>query len=307
MRVGISLGRDERRHAADARRAEELGFDQVAVGEHLFFHGPTPNAFVALAAAAGATERVRLLSSLTIVPVYPAALLAKLVAGLDLVSNGRFDMGVGVGGEYAPEFEAAGVELTSRGAKTDESLGLLRELFTGERVDFTGRFTRVPGLKLQQPPVQRPGPPVWVGGRKPAAMRRAGRYGDVWLPYMYTPEQLASSLTEINQEAARVGRGENAVTGALFAWGAIDTDAERARDQVVRFVSEVYQQDFAPLADRYLLHGTPEGVLARLKDFFDAGADSVVFCPATADDAQRENMIELLAARVCPEVAGWRR
>lgn len=307
MRVGVSLGRDERHHAADARRAEELGFDLVSVGEHLFFHGPTPNAFIALSAAAGATERIRLLSSLTIVPVYPAALLAKLVAGLDLVSNGRFDLGVGVGGEYAPEFEAAGVELASRGARTDETLGLLRELFTGEPVDFTGRFTRVPGLRLQHPPVQRPGPPVWVGGRKPAAMRRAGRYGDVWLPYMYTPEQLAGSLTEINEEAVRHGRPPGSVTGSIFIWGAIDTDAGRAREQVVRFVSEVYQQDFAPLADRYLLHGTPDGVLARLKDFFDAGADSVVFCPATADEAQRASMLELLAGEVRPEVAGWRR
>lgn len=307
MRVGVSLGRDERGHAADARRAEDLGFDMVAVGEHLFFHGPTPNAFVALAAAAGATERIRLLSSLTIVPIYPAALLAKLVASLDLVSNGRFDLGVGVGGEYAAEFEAAGVNPVTRGAKADETLDLLRELFTGERVQFSGRFTTVPGLRLQHPPVQRPGPPVWVGGRKPAAIRRAGRYGDVWLPYMYTPEQLASSLVKVNQEAVRHGRAEGAVSGAIFVWGAVDLDAGRAREQVVGFVSEIYQQDFAPLADHYLLHGSPERVLSRLKEFFDAGADSVVFCPATADDAQRDSMTALLAQEVAPEVRRWRR
>jgi alkanesulfonate monooxygenase SsuD/methylene tetrahydromethanopterin reductase-like flavin-dependent oxidoreductase (luciferase family) len=147
VRVGISLARDERHHAGDACRGENLGFDVVSVGEHLFFHGPTPNAFIALAAA-GATERIRLVSSLTIVPVYPAALLAKLVAGLDLVSNRRLYPGAGVGGEYAPEFEAPGVKLASRGARTDETLGLLRELFTGEPVDFTGRFSRVPGLRL---------------------------------------------------------------------------------------------------------------------------------------------------------------
>jgi alkanesulfonate monooxygenase SsuD/methylene tetrahydromethanopterin reductase-like flavin-dependent oxidoreductase (luciferase family) len=99
----------------------------------------------------------------------------------------------------------------------------------------------------------------------------------------------------------------NAVSGAIFIWGAVDTDTGRAREQVVRFVSEVYQQDFAPLADRYLLHGTPDGVLARLKDFFDAGAESVVFCPATAAEDQRATMLDLLAAEVRPEISGWRR
>ncbi len=307
MRIGVTLGRDEQGHPADARRAEQLGFDLVSAGEHLFFHGPTPNAFVSLAAAAGATERIRLLSSLTIAPIYPAALLAKLVAGLDLVSGGRFDLGIGVGGEYPPEFEAAGVDPTTRGARTDEALELMRALFTGEPVDFDGRFTRVPGLALQSPPVQRPGPPVWVGGRKPAAMRRAARFGDVWLPYMYTPEKLASSLAEIREEAARLGRPADAVSGAVFIWTAVDTDAGRAREQVVSFVSEVYQQDFGPLADRYLLHGSPETVIARLRDFFDAGADTVVVCPATADDAQRERMTELLASEVRREIGSWRR
>lgn len=122
---------------------------------------------------------------------------------------------------------------------------------------------------------------MWVGGRKPAAMRRASRYGDVWLPHVYTPEQLSNNLTKINEEAIRQGRAPGSVTGSVFIRAAIDTDAGRAREQVVRFVSEVWKQDFAPLVDRYLLHGTPDRVLARLKDFFDAGADSVVFCPAT--------------------------
>jgi len=83
-----------------ARRAEELGYDILARGEHVFFHVPTPNAFVALAAAAGATARIRLLSAATVLPVYPAPLAAKMVATLDGVSGGRFELGVGVGGEY---------------------------------------------------------------------------------------------------------------------------------------------------------------------------------------------------------------
>ncbi|EUA23072.1 luciferase-like monooxygenase family protein [Mycobacterium xenopi 4042] len=157
------IARDQRQVAEAARWAENLGFDLVASGEHLFFHGRTPNAFVVLAAAAGATERVRLLSALTILPVYPAVLAAKLVATLDQVSNGRFDFGVGVGGEYPPEFAAAGVPVGERGARTDEALALILRLLRGGPVDFAGRWTRVEGLSLNPPALQTPAPPVWVG------------------------------------------------------------------------------------------------------------------------------------------------
>ena len=305
MRVAITLGHDQRRFAHQARWAEEAGFDAVSVGEHLFFHGPTPNAFVALAAAAGVTERIRLLSSLTIVPVYPVALLAKLAATLDQVSNGRFDLGVGVGWEYPPEFVAAGVALTERGARTDEALRLLRPLLAGDTVSHTGRFAEIPGLRLRPPSAQRPGPPVWVGGRKGAAIRRAGQFGDVWLPYMYTPEALADSLRRVRASAAEHGRPGDAVRGAIYCWGALDADAAAARRQVVEVVSAVYQQDFAPLADRYLLHGDPKRVIQRLREYHDAGAREMVFTPATGSAEHAERMLRLFADEVLGELHGW--
>jgi alkanesulfonate monooxygenase SsuD/methylene tetrahydromethanopterin reductase-like flavin-dependent oxidoreductase (luciferase family) len=118
MRTGLMLGTaGDPGTAAEARRAEQLGFDLVAAGEHVFFHGPTANAFVTLAAAAAVTERVRLLSALTILPLYPMAMAAKLAATLDLVSRGRFDLGVGVGGEFPPEFAASGVPVGGRGTR----------------------------------------------------------------------------------------------------------------------------------------------------------------------------------------------
>ena len=105
MRTFLTLSFDQGAAvAAEARAAEMAGDDGLAAGEHLFFHGPQPNGFVALAAAAGATERIGLLTSLTVLPPYPAALAVKLATTLDQVSGGRFDMGVGVGGEYPPEF-----------------------------------------------------------------------------------------------------------------------------------------------------------------------------------------------------------
>jgi probable F420-dependent oxidoreductase len=290
---------------AIAAGAEDAGFDLLACGEHLFFHGPTPNTFISLAAAAGATERVRLLSALTIVPVYPVGVLAKLVAALDQVSGGRFDLGVGVGGEYPPEFVAAGVDVTQRGARTDEALEVLRPLLAGETVTHHGRFADIPGLALQPPAVQQPGPPVWVGGRKGAAIRRAARYGDVWMPYMFTPQQVADSLTEVNKQAAEHGRGDSAVRGAVFVWGAVDADAAVARQSAIDVVSTIYNQDFAPLADRYLLHGDPANVIARLREYHEAGVDNLLFSAAARSDDERTAVQRLFADEVLPEVQSW--
>ena len=301
MRVALSLSSDQSTAAAEARAAEDAGYDGVATGEHLFFHGPVANGFVTLAAAAGATSAIRLLSSLTLLPLYPAALAAKLAASLDQVSNGRFDMGVGVGGEHPPEFVAAGVEVTQRGARVDEALALMKELWTGGRVDFDGRFTTVPGLTLDPGPVQAGGPPIWLGGRRPAAMRRAGRFADVWMPYMYSPEQVATSLAQVRAEAEQAGRDPAGIRGAVYCWGHVDHDADVARREVIDGVSEVYQQDFTKLADRYLLHGDPDRVVARAHEYADAGAETIIFSPV-GEGARRREIVTLFTESVLPRL-----
>ena len=162
MKVGLSLG-DLRTIAVDARRAEANGFDYVACGEHAYFYGPTPNAFIGLAAAAGATTRIRLVSTISLAPQYPAALFAKLVSTLDVASSGRFEIGIGAGGEYPPEFEAVGVDPATRFRRIDETMTVLRLLFSGEPVDFDGEFT---------PPARHP--PATPTGAGPGAAHLDG-------------------------------------------------------------------------------------------------------------------------------------
>lgn len=301
MDVYVSLGPDEQSVAEVSVSAEASGFDGVSWGEHLFFHGATPNSFVSLAAAAGATSRIRILSSVVILPLYPAALAAKLAVTLDRVSRGRLDLGVGVGGEYPPEFEAAGVDVRTRGRRMDETLSVLRELFAGEPVDFDGDFTRIPGLTMAPGPVQKPGPPIWMGGRRPVAMRRAGRHADVWFPYMYSPEQLASSLTTVRGEAEKAGRDPSAVRGAVFCWGGVDEDRARSRREVSDMVGGIYKQDFDKLVDRYLLHGTPDDVHARIDEYREAGAETIVFSPV-GDGSRRDEIVSMFAEHVLPRL-----
>ena len=303
MRVGVTLT-DSRSAVAEARLAEKLGFDYVSVGEHVFFHGPMPNAFVTLAAAAGATERIRLVSSVALLPLYPPALAAKLVATLDQVSQGRFELGVGTGGEYPQEFEACGVDVASRSRRLDEALEVMRLLFKGGPVTYDGEFTQLSGVALEPLPVQRPGPSVWVGGRRAGARRRAARFGDVWLPYMVTPQMLREGLEQIHELTCDEER-DGPVAGALFAWCCVGQDGSRARATAIENVSAIYRQDFTPLADRYLITGTPADVTSRLEEFRDAGAEHVLLAVA-APAADREQVIRLLAEHVIPALQAAR-
>ena len=287
--------------AGEARDAERLGFDLVAAGEHVFFHGPVSNAFVTLAAAAAVTERIRLLSALTILPLYPMAMAAKMTATLDRISHGRFDLGIGVGGEYPPEFEASGVPVAGRGARTDEALDVLVRLLSGEKVTAEGQFGSLRDLRLDPLPGQQPRPPIWVGGRKAPAMRRAGRFADVWMPYMVGPESFARSLAGARAFATQAGRPATSLAGALFIWGCVDPDPARARRTAVESVSRLYDQDFGPLADRYLLHGDPDMVVARLAEFRACGADTVIFAPACPPE-RRADMTALFAEAVRPRL-----
>lgn len=295
MRVGLVLPptADPADVPATARRAEEQGFDLVASGEHVLFGSPTPNAFVTLAAAASVTSRVRLLSAVTLLPLYPAPLAAKMAATLDRVSGGRFELGVGVGGENPVEFAACGVPVRERGRRTDAALDVVVRLFTGEAIDVEGTPATLDPL-----PLQRPRPPLWVGGRSEASMRRAGRAGDVWMPYLGSPDRVARGLRTARAEAERHDRDPAEVTGACFAWTAVDPDPAVARRRALE-VRATYGQDMERIVDACVPHGTPEQVAARLAEYRDAGAESVVIAPAS-DDAERD--VDLLAREVLPRL-----
>jgi alkanesulfonate monooxygenase SsuD/methylene tetrahydromethanopterin reductase-like flavin-dependent oxidoreductase (luciferase family) len=279
---------------ATARRAEEQGFDIVASGEHVLFGSPTPNAFVALAAAASVTTRVRLLSAVTLLPLYPAPLAAKMAATLDRVAGGRFELGVGVGGESPVEFAACGVPVRERGRRTDAALDVLVRLFAGEPIDVDGTPATLDPL-----PVQRPRPPIWIGGRSEASMRRAGRAGDLWMPYLGSPDRVARGLRTAREEAERHGRDPADVEGGYFAWTAVDPDPARARRTALEVLAATYGQDMERIVDACVPHGTPEQVAARLAEYRDAGATSVVIAPATHDT---ERDVDLLAREVLPRL-----
>lgn len=284
---------------AEARRAEELGYDFLLTGEHLMFHGPVGNNMVGLAAAAGATERIKLMSGIVLVPLYPPALLAKQVSVLDVVSDGRFSLGIGVGGEFPKEFDAVGVPVSQRGSRTDEALQVMDLLLREKDVTFDGRYTKLDGFSLSPRGVQQPRVPFWVAGRKDVAMRRAARYAEGWLPYMYTPEMLAESMTKIAAFTEEAGRPAGTVGGGLFIFTCVHRDRATALDLANQQLSRQYNQDFSKMVEKYTIAGSPDDCIARLRQYIDAGARTVMFSHGCPPDYVEENT-KLIAETVIP-------
>lgn len=280
-----------------ARYTEDLGYDVLACGEHVMFHVPTANTYISLAVAAGATTRIRLLSGVVLLPLYPAALAAKMGAALDVASGGRYMFGVGIGGEFPREFEACGVPVEERGARTNEALEIIRRLWTEEGVTYRGRFNTLNDFTIAPRPET--APPIWVAGRRDAAMRRAARLGDGWLPYMYTPEQLAESVAKIRAFGEEAGRDLADFRFGVYIFTTVHEDGDLARKMANEQLSRQYAQDFTSLIGKYALAGTPEEVQPRLREYIDAGAGLVMLSSACPQDYIDEN-VRLIAKEVIP-------
>lgn len=282
-----------------AKQIEDLGYDFIGCGEHVSFHGETANGLVSLSVAAGATERIRLMSAITLVPLYPAALLAKMGAALDVASGGRFTLGVGVGGEFPNEFEACGVPVNQRGSRTDDALEVITRTWTQTDVTYEGRYTTLKNFSLKPLPIQKPRPPIWVSGRTDAAMKRAAKYADGWLPYMYTPEHLAESITKIKAFGEELGTDMSDFTFAIYIFSAVHEDNDTAVKYASDRLSKQYAQDFSKLVHKYALAGDPDKCKARLQEYIDAGASAVFVSSACPDDYIDTNL-EMLANTVIP-------
>ena len=190
-------------------RAEELGFDSVWVNHHVLNVGyvrerlgerPYHDALVMLTWLAAQTSRVRLGTSVLVLPYLHPMVLAKELATLDHLSGGRLTVGVGVGS--LPEENAAlGVAYDSRGDYCNEFLEVMRRLWTDDRASFHGRFFDFEDLISSPKPLQRPHPPIVVGGNRPPALRRVASLGDGWHPLGVSPDGVRQRLETIRSEA----------------------------------------------------------------------------------------------------------
>lgn len=290
--------------AAEARWLEELELEYISVGEHFMRGnppGPTQASLPLLGVAAGATERIRLLSSILLVPFYHPLVLARMTASLDIGSAGRLTLGVGVGGEFPVEFEAAGLDVRQRGRRTNECLEVLRLLWTESEVEFHGRHFEFENVSINPLPAQQPHPPIWVAGRRDAAMRRAVRYGDGWFPYFYSPERYRDSVEKISQLAEEEARDLAGFQWAYFPYISIYATEQEAAEAAAEALGGryLYGGDFLNIVRSYCLLGTPEMCVERLQEYIDAGARHIIFSVACPRE-DRVRHIEAIASEIIP-------
>jgi probable F420-dependent oxidoreductase len=196
-----------REHRELIRAARELGFDLVVAGQH--FAGPAlrylqPIPYLASLAAEAAPMRIA--TGIILVPLHHPVALAEEIATLDVVSEGRLVFGVGIG--YAPkEFEVFGIDRRTRTRRFEESLEVIRRLWTGEAVDHNGEFFQLDDVRTSTLPVQRPGPPIWIGAQAEASVRRAARIGDAWYcPPFPTHDEFLALRRSYDEECESLGR-----------------------------------------------------------------------------------------------------
>jgi len=208
VRVGYGLGtrtvtNDAARFAALVDGLEALRYDSLWLSEKITDDCPDP--VVALSFAAGRTTKLKLGTSVMVLPGRNPMLLAKELATLDRLCDGRLLPAFGLGQVDPAEQQAFGVERTERARRFDEVLPLLRRFWTEDAVDHEGEFFRYEAARVRPHPVQRP-IEIWFGGVAPSELRRTGRLGDGWLPSFCTPDDVATGRPEIERIAAEHDR-----------------------------------------------------------------------------------------------------
>ena len=265
--------------------AEDVGYDSIWAGDHISFVNPILEPLVALSCFAACTRRIALATGILLLPLRHPSLVAKQVASLDFLSGGRILLGVGVGGEGPKDFESVQVPIAERGARTNEAIEAVRRLWSDRPATFEGRFFRFEDVAIEPGPMRPGGPPILVGGRSPAALRRAGRLGDGWLAYMVSPERFAREFAEVRHHAEEAGRDPDALVPGLVLPIHVDADGAQARRQTQAHLTRRYARPFeAHHVERYCMAGTPAEARERLRVYAEAGVRHFVFNPAGPAD-----------------------
>ena len=221
-----------------AREAESLGFESFFVAEHMAvpstytthyprspdgkvpeFYSRLIDPFVALAIAADATSRIKIGTAICLLPQRDVIETAKATASIDLYSNGRLILGVGAGW-FREEAQVMGVDFARRWQHLRESVEALRVLWSGDDVSYSGEIVNFPSIKVGPKPVQKPGPPIWLGAHDPKyALKRVARYADGWCPGGLSVEKAREFIPQIKSLAAEYGRNPDKLEFSVLLMG----------------------------------------------------------------------------------------
>ena len=268
------------------KRAEELGFDSVWVNHHILNVGyifdrlgskPYYDAMTVLTWVAAHTERVRLGTTVLVLPYLNPLVLAKTLATVDVMSKGRLNVGVGVGA-LKPESDALGSTFETRGRYADESIKIMRELWESEDPEFDGEFFSFSGVKFSPKPIQKPGPPILIGGASRAALRRVATLGDGWHPIRQSIADLKQNIATIHRLAEEAGRDPSEITVTVRTeLDVLDSRSDGTESSMI---------------------GTADHLRATIEQYEEIGVSELVLSVSTDDVERIQRTQDRFAAQV---------
>jgi len=286
---------------AMAERAEAAGFDSVWIGDSLTAR-PRHEPLTLLAAVAGRTRRVRLGTAVLLPALRPPVVLAHIVGTLDRVAEGRLILGVGIAADAAPirkEFAAAGVPFERRVGRFLETLEICRALWSRDGVSFRGKHFTLEDVTMEPKPHRPGGPPLWIGGSGPTALREAARF-DAWFPTGPHVEFFAEQFPLIQAAARAAGRPADAVTGAAYVTLALDPDVAAAERRLHGFLETYYAAPARAIMARQATYAGPlEGCVEWLQRWIAAGCRHLMIRFAGGDQLAQ---VDETATRLLPRL-----
>lgn len=286
-----------------AERAEALGFESLWAWDHILLgvkpSFPVLDSLTILTAVAARTERIRLGTGVMVLPLRNPVVAAKVLASLDQISGGRLILGAAAGW-YAREFDAVGVSFKERGRIFERNLDLLLRLWTEEAVTATVDELNLRDAVLLPKPVQKPHPPVLVGGYIDRVLRRAGQKGDGWLTYFYTPEGFSRSWRKVLKFAEEAGRDPHSISATNQLAIYVGPQKTEAGGPMREWLSTEW--DIAKWSDSTIEHaicGTADECVEQLRAHIDAGVDRLILIPYR----YRQEQVEIIASEVIPRLA----
>ena len=266
-----------------AQQGDQLGFDSMVVGDHIVVPKTVNSSYpysvgnqmpwgdsgdhleqlTQLTFLAGVTERIRIVPSVMIVPYRNAVLTAKILSTMDVLSEGRLVVGVGVGWLEEEFWAVDAPPFSERGAITNEYILAFKELWTNDNPTFDGKYVKFSDITMSPKPVQKPHPPIWVGGQSRPAIRRAVELGNAWHPVGATPaaplepEEMSSKLDYLRSHAEKIGRDPSEVEVAMKA--------------------PLYDTDVTSGESRRRFGGSAEQILEDVRVYADLGVSHLIF------------------------------
>lgn len=305
MALGIGIGistfpfEDGKHYFRWVEQCERGGVDSIWQTDRLVSKEPMLECFTAMAAIAGATDRIRFGMNVASIALRDPLLVAKQCASIDMLSHGRLLPAFGLGSALSQDYVATGTPTKRRGKKANEALRLVHRLWNEDDVDFDGEFFQYKAASISPKPAN-PHLPLWIGGSSEVAMKRTAEYGTGWLGGLDSPEQAGVMVSGIKEKLKLTGRKiDDDHYGASFSFrfGGMD-------DEIANRTAAALEQRLKKSPDKFMVVGDAKDIIARIEEFVANGCSKFVLIPMARGGDDVSSQTQRLIDEVIPHFVG---